>query len=792
MWESNRGLNPPKSWMVDKHRGDGITKENVYWLSRVANKIETKMVEATKMIYEILEGYSIDFNVKDGAITDWSELVENFKKVADIIDIEKVLKEELAKAKPNIKRTVNNIEKIATEEIRNYQNKIIKKALMEVNKKEIENIKEDMDSRIISNFTDTEIPKELLNLLKNGRKFTPRILINNKQAIDLFKEDMANVLNGILSNYGKKLFHKNSLIKDIVQKLILVKNNEEQKLLEEVLNEIETLDKAKGSEIIAFENGPINLKIIKKIFKEYIEMENKILIESDKGLGFTLLSMEQITTLFQKINHEQGFILVNMTNEQYLKWISQMKKEYCNTIPIEIKELIEEKDIDEFNNITGHMSILRLLAKSGKIKEPNKNNFDQLTARTIKTGTSDPINRISNIIRIIANKLLIRMRNKMDGNINTIVGTDDAVEKVKKIGIQKSLMEAVNVQGDVTEMYPNCTFTTVRLSFIRLGNILNIKPRVITFLIGAVRVIMTCNIVLQPQGVYQMGKGNPEKMGLSIGDKCAAEVSDLTMIISEFDLATTLKQEKLLMKLIYYVRFRDDLDIKIAGTQEEILKIIFIIMAHLPRCFEIKGKLTFFLSNFLDIKRIAELGSGEKYMLLRKQKNPYDITRSTSNVEPNAKRAAMMCYAYRSTRKTNSQIDTIHQFKANMIILKKRGYKEEEFVKVMEQVKYRENKKKNDNNLKKEKDNRKFLPGIRWDEVSGNHLRILKVLRRSKILRRYRTPALKPMKKILGMVFTKKSSTNQMEKYLGRPATSFKLPIRPMYLKFINQKDRLL
>ena len=175
-------------------------------------------------------------------------------------------------------------------------------------------------------------------------------------------------------------------------------------------------------------------------------------------------------------------------------------------------------------------------------------------------------------------------------------------------------------------------------------------------------------------------------------------------------------------------------------------------------------------------------------MLLRKQKNPYDITRSTSNVEPNAKKAAMMCYAYRWARKTNSQIDIIHQSKTNLIILKKRGYQEKEFIRIMRQVKNREKKRKS-NNLEKEKDNRKFLPAIRWDEVSGNHVRIMKLLKRSKIISKYKTPALKPMKKILEMVYTKKSSTNQMEKYLGRPATSFKWPMRSMYMKFIDPKN---
>ena len=174
-------------------------------------------------------------------------------------------------------------------------------------------------------------------------------------------------------------------------------------------------------------------------------------------------------------------------------------------------------------------------------------------------------------------------------------------------------------------------------------------------------------------------------------------------------------------------------------------------------------------------------------MLLRKPKNPYDITRSTSNVGPNAKGAAMMCYAYRIIRKTNSQIDQLHQLKTNQIILKKRGYPEEEFVKTLNEVRIKEKERKKRKITVKEIDNRRFLPPVTWDEVSQNHMRIRSLLRRSKILRKYRAPSSKPQKKILELVFTKKNSINQLEKYLGRRLTSFKTPLRPMYLKFIQK-----
>ena len=790
MWETNRGRKPPASWIAEIDPKENLRKENIKWLGRIADRIEMKITQSKETIIEIIEGMAIEFNVKDGAIIDWPEFVKNFNKIADNLDIEKTLKKELDKARPGLKNTINQIRKTANNEIRNYQNKIIKEAINISNKKELENIKEDMANRTISNFTNTEVPKELFNLLKDGRKFTPKLKKNKKQTIELFKEDMANILNGVLSNYGKKLFHKNSLTRDIVQSLVLVENEEEQKLLEEVLNELSDLNKAKTNNAIWYEEL-VDIRLIKKIFKEHIELEDKILIESDKGLGFTLLSMDQIIILLRKINTEQGFIEINMTNEQYLAWIAKMKREYCDIIPKEIKDIVSKEIIHKFNNIHGHMSIFRLLAKSGKIKEPSVENFDQLTARTIKAGTNDPINNISNLIGAVAKKLLARMRNKMDGKISTIIGTDNAVEKIKEIGTQQSIMEAVNVQGDVTEMYPNCTFTKVQLAFIRLGEILNIRPKVIIFLVGAIRVIMTCNVVLQPMGVFQMGKEDPDKMGLSIGDVCAAEVSDLTMVVSEFDMANTLKQERLFTNLVYYSRFRDDMDIKIAGNTEEILKIIFIIMANLPSCFEIKGNVTFFMSKFLDIKRITELGSEEKYMLLRKSKNPYDITRSTSNVDPNAKRAAMMCYAYRIIRKTNSQVDQLHQLKTNQIILKKRGYPEKDFVKTLNEVRIKEKERKKGKTMVKETDNRRFLPPVTWDVVSLNHVRIRNLLKRSKILRKYRAPSSKPQKKILELVFTKKSSINQLEKYLGRPHTDFKTPLRPMYLKFIKKYGKV-
>ena len=751
------------------------------WYTHRIKEVEDHGQASKTVIEMIIGGKSIDFEVENGLPKNWIKTTEDIKEISEALDTEGLLIRIRNETRNTMIRELIDLDlKENIKRIRDFQNETINLEVDKVNSKEKVEIRGNLNTRLISNFTGKTLPEEIQRYLSNGRKFVPYFKGKKKRVEEMMVVETTRILNGIMASQTRTLFNPNTLARDVRTNLSNPNLKEEDlSILEDILDGIE---EAKMEIQTQRFNGDDDEREWEATIKDLITNDRLLFLESDKGLGFSLLSMEQVITLYRSINKTQSLVLTDLDDKKYLEWVAELKKEYCPGIPKEIRKLLTEGQIDNFQKTEGEIAILRLLIKSGKVDFPSPETFKSLTARTIKTGVNDPVNGVSDIIRVVTQHLMKRMKTYIEeefGTTFTVVGCDDAYKRIAEIQPQLGLSEGLNMQGDVTEMYPNCVFPVVRRAFNRIGEILKLNTDVMAFIIGGIYILMRANVVREPEGVFQMGLEDIVRMGLSIGDPCAAEVSDSTMMIYEIDMALALRRERLLQNLGLYLRFRDDIDTKIYGTMEQKLRIIWIIVTNFPHCFHLKISVSFFISFFLDIKRITKVGGMEKIALLRKKNNCYDVTRASSNTFENAKLSAMTCYAYRIFRRTNWQKDRKHQFETNVLIMKERGHNEKAFREIVKKVKGKELKRRRKKDTTQEEETtedvqKRFIPAATWDHTTNNHSRICGILKRAGALERYKRPGYRTNKKVLQLVFTKKSFINYLEEFVGRPVTKFK------------------
>ena len=734
----------------------------------------------------VMESDGVQFESRKGIIEDWDSVVADIKDLVEAVDFEnKFVKAGNQFTSPECSRIVSDFLEMNLSIIRVRINHFIEEFIDESNERELKEIEGNLNGRLLSNFSGVPIPNSLNNILKNGRKFTPFFSPNPDSDKKTFFTDLCNVLSGLIKGFNGLSIKPETLVKDVTLALThpdideVISKVLEMTLDESTKNEFSTTKDTNIPRVIRLEN----LKEWIYIVKNEIYGSGLALLESDKNLGFSVLTINQVLKLYRDINKVQGYSQVTISELEYLELVHKLKKDNCPVIPYQLKWMITREMESNFLNTKGNIAILRLLVKSGKIDTPSVESFPKLTARTVKSGVTDPINGVSDILRVVSQNIILGLKRLLKeeyGVSFTVVGSSDAYSQMENVNEQFNLTDAVNLNSDITEMYPNTVFSIVKQATLEAGRLLRIHKDIIDFMINAIFVVMKCNFVRQPTGVYHMDGPDP---ALSIGDPAAAEISDYTLMISEICMIRALRLAKLSHHLLLYLRFRDDIDAKIGGTLNEKLEVIKIIFAHFPPCYHLKSNISVVGSKFLDIKRVVNLGHKEWLLGLRKRNNSYDITRFSSNTWKAAKWSAMTTYAYRMLRATNSHKDFIHQFKVYKMVLKARGFPDNMFEIRMKAIKRREAIRKR---IGKEASiemkmgrlslgGKSFLKPITFDEVSENHNRVASFLKKAGIHKKYRKAGFRPTKKVLPIVFTKKNFINGVQKFLGLPLTEFKI-----------------
>ena len=508
-------------------------------------------------------------------------------------------------------------------------------------------------------------------------------------------------------------------------------------------------------------------------YTNIFDLDGKVIIKSDKNIGYGLYTIEQVIELYQKTNEENGYVKVNITNEEYLKNISKLKAELLPEIPEWIDLKIPLRFKENLKQTEGEIAFMKILPKVHKLQTPSFETFGSLTCRTIKAGNNDPLNAISAVIGKVT-KHLVKMVKiyliRKYGFQPSVEGGDEAFERISSGKWKVEWSRSINAQGDIVNLYPSLDFKYVKIAYEKAFIIVKIDPETCQYIINGLYITMTNNVFRQPCGHFKSG-GTTKKQsanGFAIGDLSAAAGSNLTLLISEDKILEKLKIENLLKNIHIYLRYMDDLKILLKGEREDMFKALKIISTGYPQILKLKMKVSYFCNNFLDMKTHHLPPSGEiQISLLRKKNNSYDVTRKSSNTTEHIKKSAMYSYCYRMHRRTNSIRDYKHQHRVNSFIFSSRGQSKKDFLDVVKEVqkKVKKQERRKSKNIKgtyigKDK---KYGGKISYDQETSSHKHIRNLIQRSKLPSHLNLPILVPGVKMEQYIFTKKKFEKKME-----------------------------
>ena len=110
-----------------------------------------------------------------------------------------------------------------------------------------------------------------------------------------------------------------------------------------------------------------------------------------------------------------------------------------------------------------------------------------------------------------------------------------------------------------------------------------------------------------------------------MGDNSAARGSKIILRIHELEIFKNIHSKKLESNIRRYLRFRDDVSVHVAGTTENMLKIIKIITTGFPDCIQFNVEIKTIYGKFLNIKIFNIPGElNPTTTVLRKANSKYD------------------------------------------------------------------------------------------------------------------------------------------------------------------------
>ncbi len=134
--------------------------------------------------------------------------------------------------------------------------------------------------------------------------------------------------------------------------------------------------------------------------------ENKIIIEADKNVGYVCMYTTDLLDQYTKINAQQHFVRVDITESWYIDNIKKFIKDAKIYLPTELSKIIVKQDFI-WDKQYSEIGVLRLQPKVLKLKAVNFKNIEHLTSRGIKSSMRDPIKVIQKILDKIFNRIPI-------------------------------------------------------------------------------------------------------------------------------------------------------------------------------------------------------------------------------------------------------------------------------------------------------------------------------------------------------------------------------------------------
>ena len=356
--------------------------------------------------------------------------------------------------------------------------------------------------------------------------------------------------------------------------------------------------------------------------------DGRIIVESDKKLGFVILDTHVYTEAYNKINLEQHFVESDITEEWYIKNIVDYVKEAGAHIPVELSKIIKPSD---FENSIEYPSLghLRLLPKIQKLTKVDHSEVERLRCRGIKSSLQDPIKIIQKALDSIFGHLLYYIEEEFISKFGrlspSVSGVNEALERIKhlKTGAWGTTAQ---LDADFENMYSNCHKDLLKLHVRHAAELAGFSEDTIQYIFNLIHVNMEHSYFKEPHGIFHTTRG------YSMADMSASKGSEVILRDSELGTFTALKSRDLLDKVDDYFRFKDDIHAHPDGTFDQVLDAIHINATTYPPEIQLNVEINIFQGKFLNLRLYNQIDTNNMYStILRKKNSKYDVIPPTSN-----------------------------------------------------------------------------------------------------------------------------------------------------------------
>ena len=724
-----------------------LTKSGYNELRKFTDKYCDLLISCKKCIYKCFNKNPI-FNVKfyNGLGQNLDSAVEKLIEFYPIIDFNVFLtKLDIHDHHTHIQKLLSN-ETVFLEDVFNKNiNYIIEHCLFTYRQNELKNVESDLKGKSFYNLSNVGIDlHEAEELINHGKNYNPHILpVASKLQSDfklsiiritesMIKKDTTLVVNfnpGSFPNDLEQFIYKNPLSQDVLN------------FLSNIIDNFESRYNSFGNEAVKYnmnkKPSPEFAMPLERLTNAF-QIKNHMFLEADKNVGYVLLSNEEILNQYVKINVKQNFVQADIIERDYLQNMETFINLSTSSMPYEIRSWVPSKFLKKYTlPANAEIGIMRLQPKILKLKSLDICNLTQLTSRGIRAATSDPLGIVEKIIHYITKKLFEKLEEEFKNTFNIkppmVKSTKEFVERFNS---EDPHSDGLHFEADVTDLYSRCTYEMVCDSIDFVNKFIKLSGNTIIYIKNLYKKAMQSAYFKEPTGIHRCDDG------FAMGSHKSAIASDFILSTHEFNIYTILRKFSKQKFIKRYNRLRDDLTLKICGTQENIADVLHIIFTNYPKGLEFTVTSNAILSKFLDTRIIHSAGHKlDTLTILRKCPNKFDIIKNSSNTNDRYKTSAANHYLNRIANVCNTQIEKHHQLRVTKLILKYKGIS----------LRKRINKRKTSTNIRKA-----FCNTITHDVQSNSHVIIKSFLKKCKYPKAsFYYPTDIPGKKMKSFIFSK-------------------------------------
>ena len=704
--------------------------------------------------------YRIEFQTNRSLLLETSILNKKIETAMKPFLIEKNFQDSLCKiTKPKLRLLCLQNKMLFMDEYTRRLNKITERVKLKHDGEENLNIINKLKDSVIFDMTSNSFSHtDLLMTFGNGKKWIDKLSVKDHKKLILLQATSAlNVMYGKLLKCPYKINNR----------IVLKEDPFNPDNFNKQLNKLRLFPSLDDEDRIFLTNIQVELNNIgsfnfPKSSKKSKLPNDCLLIEADKGIGIAIINKSNLLDLYRRANKKHGFILSEMDTDSYIRFIVLERNKILKSMTHEIKSQLTKNILHGLEKDYGQLPILRPLLKLHKLDNPGHKDVNILTARLIKAGIDCPLNGVGAALSQLSKSVMKDARSYILKEFGIVVGLIDCDEAFNSISSIKHNSTFLGIEADAQDMYIELIYPIVKIATHELLTILGRSNSFIYFFLEMLKLLMSFNYFLEPEGVYTTPKEGSQ--GFSIGCKYAADGSEIAMISYEIKILEKLKALNLLVFILFFHRYKDDLCIGISWDCSRTMEILQIIAEGYPESLILKFVVSPIFFDFVDIRSYIKADGSLSIKLLRKALATYDINRPNSNTTDFIKDSTFFSFIYRSNKRCNGNSNRMKQLIKSKFILRTRGFSTNKWNEIFNKVSYRSLKiKKVVPVIKKYKG--RYAGGFSFDKVSLLHVKMRDNFKKCGLPEKFNPQIALPHKSIWNHYYSKAKLMEEMTEF---------------------------